>query len=952
MKTKRIGSILTLAVAGALAAMNASAQITNVVFTDDFSKTGIDTGKYAVDSPFFEGGKGTIAPKVENGVLEFTGTVTEQWWAGATLRVIEPIAISPETNVVVTVDRIEETGGTTGSRSALWIMDESRTKYVLYAEVYNEGGWHYNRYIGETGDVRTGGGTNIDPFDGTDAVTGVNYDDQGLHRMQVLANGKTVKLYLDGKYGTEVKFPFDKMVVELGSYARANNDTAGTKWDNLKIQTVGTATFSLAALTLGAGQTSPNLVVRIPPGANADKAIEMKILNKRPAVAAPVGGTAGSLTLTFEKGGPNTKTFDLEGLTIGATQLTLTNSVGLLAGNVLDVTVVKGPTVLLEDDFAASKLDVNKWLVNTQAFETGTGPFQVTQTGGALQIGGIVEAELWPGASIQTLGDFTASKDLPLQLEVDRVTMNRTNYYETDFSTGTRSGVFITSYDNDNKRTTPYVFFSQDLGASESVTGWKVNVSATGDGIALAPLAGWNDDTKNHRMKLLADGSKVEVFLDDVSGGSFDFAVGSYIRFELGTYARSVEDTVKATFDNIKIQNVLPCIAVTPTDVLAIQGDTGNSATVTIPKLLNVGGAVKVTVTSRDPSVAEPQGAVNGVLPLDFATGNNVLSFKILAKSAGNTVFDLQSDSGTCVASGIKVAVTTAPQALMSDDFAAGSIDTAKWTIDPTPLVEGGTMTAESAVKTVDGMAELDVKCEASNWPGYTVWTKTTYAPSVNSPIVFEIDRAKMTYTLVGGDASKQRTGIWIKDAAGHYVFFSEFGSYNAVLPGWQYHRYIGAAGDVVLGAPDTTGTYIAALSAVKYSDQKNHRMRMVANGATVKLYLDGVLGAEVAFPFANGLTFGFGAYANYSNSAGNPVQGYFDNAIVQGFPAAPPSLGSLNVARQANGQIAITWTGTGVLQAGAKLPGGWSDVSPAPTGNTYTVTPAAQTQQYFRLRQ
>ena len=63
-------------------------------------------------------------------------------------------------------------------------------------------------------------------------------------------------------------------------------------------------------------------------------------------------------------------------------------------------------------------------------------------------------------------------------------------------------------------------------------------------------------------------------------------------------------------------------------------------------------------------------------------------------------------------------------------------------------------------------------------------------------------------------------------------------------------------------------------------------------------------------------------------------------------------AMGSLNVARQANGQIAITWTGAGVLQAGAKLPSGWSDVSPAPTGNTYTVTPAAQTQQYFRLRQ
>src|SRR5437667_421713 len=69
-----------------------------------------------------------------------------------------------------------------------------------------------------------------------------SFDDGGLHHMKLVADGKTVKLYLDNQLGTEVKFPFTTVVLEFGSYARADNDTADTTWDNLRVETVRQST--------------------------------------------------------------------------------------------------------------------------------------------------------------------------------------------------------------------------------------------------------------------------------------------------------------------------------------------------------------------------------------------------------------------------------------------------------------------------------------------------------------------------------------------------------------------------------------------------------------------------------------------------------------------------------------------------------------------------------------
>src|SRR5207249_3621138 len=170
-------------------------QISTVVFSDDFAASTIDTNKYQADAPFFEGGLGDIHAVAGNGVMQFVGTTTQRWWSGATLRIVPTFTASEGANVAVSIDRVAEAGLGSASRSALWILDESRTKYVLFADVRGEGNWHYNRNIGEAGDSPTGGGPNIDAFDGA------TFDDGGLHRMKIVADGKTVKLYLDDQFG-------------------------------------------------------------------------------------------------------------------------------------------------------------------------------------------------------------------------------------------------------------------------------------------------------------------------------------------------------------------------------------------------------------------------------------------------------------------------------------------------------------------------------------------------------------------------------------------------------------------------------------------------------------------------------------------------------------------------------------------------------------------------------
>ena len=407
---------------------------------------------------------------------------------------------SDEATLALSIDRVAETGQGTASRSALWILDQTKTKYVLFADVRGEGGWRYNRKIGEDGDVPTGSGTDIAAFNGA------SFDDGALHRMTMVHDGKTVKLLLDGQPGAEVKFPFSTVVFEFGSYARANMDTADTTWDNLKIESAGSASFSPTTLSVRTNQLSGDVTVRIPPGLNAQSPVQIRVVSSDLTVAVPEGGTGGSLDLTFPAGGANTVTFRVRGLSLGGAQFTVQGPVA--SGNQLSVAVIAGPSLLVQDDFAAATIDPTKWQTSTVGLETGTGTFTVAQNAGVLEISGSADADFWPGASLKTAKSYVATKEVNLSVEVDRVSIEQAG-------TAGRTGVFLTTADRSR-----YVFFSQDAGENN----WEVNVNPgtpTGNQPALPAFAGVTDTT-NHRIKLVADGETVEVFAENSTGpGTF-----------------------------------------------------------------------------------------------------------------------------------------------------------------------------------------------------------------------------------------------------------------------------------------------------------------------------------------------------------------------------------------------------------------------------------------------
>lgn len=936
MKTKNRSLLNLLLLAGWSLLPPASAQVTNVVFTEDFSGS-LNTNKWMVGTRTLEGGKGTIMPAVNNGVLEITGTTTEQWWAGGSLQVATNFTANAETNVSFSVDRVSENGSGSAHRAALWILDPTGTYFVLFAEDVGETEWEFNRKIGLAGDVPTGSGTAISAFD----AAGSPYLDKALHRMTAVCDGSSAKLFLDGVFGRSVPFPFNNVTFALASLARANNDFADTTFANVQVQTVGLEAFSPTAVTIISGKSASNVVVRIPPGANKTQDVHVTVTSDTPSVAFP-GVVSGSLVLTFSAGGTNVQILPIQSVGVGGAIFSLKNDIGMGTANSLSVVVLQGAGVRLTEDFSGASIDTNKWQVDTNGFEpTGLGTFYLNQTNGTLVINGSDDQlPYWPGIALETVQAFTATTQLPLVFDVDRVFIDPTSTLTLAPSTGARTGVYITTADHSK-----FVFFGQDLGE----TGWEVNINPgtpTGSGTAITQFSSLND-TNSHHIKLVADGSQVEVFLDGQSGGKFSFPVTAGIHFELGAYARAVGDSVLGVFDNVQVQNILPPIDVTPSAIETPLGVNTNMVTITAPQLRST--AIGVTITSQNPNVAVPQGAVNGALTLQFPSGGtNLQAFNVVALGIGQTSFVITNDQSIPVDSGVAVTVVTPTVPWFRDDFSTGAINSNNWTLDATPLVSGGTTTNNSGVFVTNNQVEMAVTCASSDWPGFALLLTTSITASVTSPVSFEIDRVKMQYVLVGGTSVKERTGIWIKDPTTNYVFFNDYDTHDGTAGGWQYNDVIGSTNDTPLPGG---GIGMTALDVAALNDLGNHHLKVEVNGINAKLYADGILGGAAPFPFTNGIVFGFGTYVNYGNNGNNIVQGFFDNALLSGPNSGAVTLGPLGAVKQTNGTILISWTGSGTLQSSSSPAGGWTDVSPAPSGTTFTVTPSGNSMQFFRLR-
>ncbi|MGV3774696.1 MAG: hypothetical protein ACO1QB_17485 [Verrucomicrobiales bacterium] len=846
-KDKRWPAKLAALACSALALTTVHGQ-SQVLFSDDFEGAELDTTKWRSDDRPFESGVGDIQPYLGTGTLLFQGTVLEQYWPGAAIATVPTFQASIQTNLVVTVDRVSEFGSGTASRSALWITDETRSNYIVFADVRAEGGWRYNRKINQPGDAPNGSGIDIAAFNGG------TFDDGGLHQMRVELNGQTAKLYLDDVLGAEVAFPYTSGITfQLGSYARANNDLAYTEFDNFQVAAVGAISFSQESIRVRTGENSANLTVRIPQGSNATQPVQVQVVSSNPDVATPVGGTAGTLTLTFAAGGPTSQTVQVRGVKSGSTEFTLSNNSDLLMANRLQVEVPFPIGTVFEETFSGP-LDTTKWTFSQTGFEAGTSDFEATVSNGQLVMSGGLIEQYWGGASIRTVEAYAASRDQNLVFEVDRVSMERSG-------TAGRSGIWITSEDRSQ-----WIYFSQNHGEN----GWTVNVqpgTPTGGGNTIAAFNTTQNDLLNHRLKLVANGENVTVYLDNVAGGTFPFPVRSGIHFEIGAYARALGDIVTATFDNARVSTTLPCTTTSITDVTTEVGVNTGFFDVIIPRLLNEFAPATVTVTSANSAIAVPEGASNGALTLTFAAGaTNVQRVVVRTVGEGLTTFNIVNNQGGCVTSAVDITVTPSLRTLLSDSFTGTTINEANWVIKDQPF-EGGTL-LDSTVTQENGVVNFHVTPATDSWPGYSLGTVDSFSATAEEPLIFSIDRVSHV-----GTGASTRTGVWITDASrANFVFFS----YDDNNMGWQVNRQIGQAGDNPIGA----GSNIAAFDPVAFNDGGNHRLKIVADGSTAKFYVDDVLGVEVPFPFANGIKFEFGAYAR---TVRDVVDATFDNALIQG---------------------------------------------------------------------
>lgn len=102
-----------------------------VLFDDDFNDGEIDTAKWRVDDKPFETGAGDYEVVEADGVVTFSGTSNQNWWAGLALATIPTFSASADAPLTFEVERVMHEGSGSSTRTSVWITDVERRNYIL-----------------------------------------------------------------------------------------------------------------------------------------------------------------------------------------------------------------------------------------------------------------------------------------------------------------------------------------------------------------------------------------------------------------------------------------------------------------------------------------------------------------------------------------------------------------------------------------------------------------------------------------------------------------------------------------------------------------------------------------------------------------------------------------------------------------------------------------------------
>lgn len=186
----------------------------------------------------------------------------------------------------------------------------------------------------------------------------------------------------------------------------------------------------------------------------------------------------------------------------------------------------------LQDDFDDGVIDLNHWSVIDRGLRSSQ-PTDITATEaeGVLTFEGTTGVNYWSGKALESVQPFHASASKPLVVEVERVSLEGNG-------TGLRSGLWL--YVSPSE----YLRFSQNKDTGV----WAYNLNGGSDTLVYA-----NNDGGTHTMKLVHNGTEIQIYVDDVMYSSVPVTWSSNMRVVLSAEARASGDSIRVQFDRLSV---------------------------------------------------------------------------------------------------------------------------------------------------------------------------------------------------------------------------------------------------------------------------------------------------------------------------------------------------------------------------------------------------------------
>lgn len=781
------------------------------------------------------------------------------YWGGRSVVSKGTFLGSTTTSLKVTADlsyMTHEAGVSTCANLVLRNADS--TKFFALRCNRGEGGWQYNTAVGSAG-TKPG------------AWSALN--DGNAHEMQLVYNGKTMTMYVDGISGGSVNWVCDDpMYVELGMYAREVGAKGSGAYDRVIVENVQNQLpkASVSPATVYAYPQFDNLVaVTVPEYATMSGNVELTLTSSNPDVAAPE-----TQTITFLKDGEPTQYVNILALGAGTAKIDFTTTAGAEWLVVPSVTVnaYEATGLLASDNFEGPAL-------NTKLWEQVSRPGTATATPKDVNFW-IEENEL--------LGYFaclTEDHAVVTQQIKDQFFPTAESPVIIEYTQGPLGGVgsvvvALGAVVNLNNNTACAFGFSRG-----DITGWNAypDYAFTTDARPGAYRTDRFLDNGYHKVRLVHNGSVVRYYLDDVYGGSMASATDC-ITFALGGDAYKINNNVEFSFSDVKVYGVAT-IAVDDTPLNLINGS--DTLEITVPNAVLSQGTT-LTLTIEDPTIASfDTGTVKTLVLGPTSSAEQVVTVNKL--KAGRTFIALENDKDILMTADTVTVLAANPGTLLFEDLFMGTeISATDWLREDKSWESTNPSAAGDLTVTPSWGVMLDYTLTANYWGGTAFWTQKSYKASKIDPLAFVVDREQFSY---GEGATGARCAILVRSSDGTKWIQIADASDTVGYMGWVYNHYV--------DKPTGAGVQMAALNAL-FADRGKHTVKLVADGQTVKVYVDDILGATLNFPVKEDIQFGFGIYTRAIPDA---ASAYFMSAKIYG--AEDPAVNPPEITDQPADQFA-----------------------------------------------